>query len=114
MSAYFVDLNVIADVNVANVNIVPVALNHATLPYNNIMSASWRESTGQSVEPSNVTGIDNPPRSLSLHIGNSWDDNNQLIVCFQTNNILWRELFVYRLQHRRTMRTVSGYNVLIN
>ena len=47
-------------------------------------------------------------------VGNSWDDNNQLVTFFQANNILWRELFIYWLQHQRTMRMVSGYNVLIN
>jgi hypothetical protein len=56
-SAVAVDVS--ADVDVANINFVPAALNHATLPCNNIMSASRRESTGRSVEPSNVTGIDN-------------------------------------------------------
>ena len=69
VSVYFVNMsnvavNVSADVNVANVNIVPVTLNHvtlnhATLPYNNIMSAARRESTGRSVGPLNVTGINN-------------------------------------------------------
>jgi hypothetical protein len=64
VSAYFVDMsavsiNVSADGNVANANIVPVALNHATLSYNNIITTSWHESIGQSVEPSNVTGNNN-------------------------------------------------------
>ena len=48
-----------ADVNIADVNIVPVTLNYATLPHNNIMSAARRESTGRSVGPLNVTGINN-------------------------------------------------------
>ena len=65
VSAYFVDtsavaVDVSADVDVANINFVPAALNHATSPYNNIMSASRSESTGRSVKPSNgVTGINN-------------------------------------------------------
>ena len=64
VSVYFVNMrnvaiNVSADVNIADVNIVPVTLNHATLPYNNIMSATRRESTGRSVGPLNVTGINN-------------------------------------------------------
>ena len=47
-------------------------------------------------------------------VGNSWDHNNQLVTCFQTNNILGRELFVNRLQHQRTMRRVLWDDVLIN
>jgi hypothetical protein len=63
-SIYFVDTSAVSvDVStngiVANINTVPAAPNHATSPYDNIMSASRRESTGWSVEPSNVTGIDN-------------------------------------------------------
>jgi hypothetical protein len=62
-SAYFVNtsnlaVNMSADVDVANINFVPAALNHATSPFDNIMSDSRRKSTGRSVEPSNVTGID--------------------------------------------------------
>ena len=63
-SIYFVDTSAVSiDVstngNIANINNVPAAPNHATSPYDYIMSASQRESTGWSVEPSNVTGIDN-------------------------------------------------------
>ena len=63
-SIYFVDMSAVSvdmstDGNVTNINTVPVAPNHATSPYDYIMSASQRESTGWSVEPSNVTGIDN-------------------------------------------------------
>ena len=63
-SIYFVhtsavSINVKADVNVANINIVPADPNHVTLPYDNIMSASWRDSTGQSVKPSDANEIDN-------------------------------------------------------
>ena len=62
-SAYFADMSADVDVaninNVANINFVPDGLNHATSLYKNIMSASRREFTGRSVEPSNVTGINN-------------------------------------------------------
>ena len=51
--------NMSADMDVTNINFVPVGPNHVTSLYENIMSASQQESTGQSVEPSNVTGIDN-------------------------------------------------------
>ncbi len=62
-SAYFADIS--ADVDIANINdhaninFVPDGLNHASSPYETIMSASRRELVGRSVEPSNVTGIDN-------------------------------------------------------
>ena len=64
VSTYFVGVsavavNMSADVNVADVNIVPIALNHGTSRYDNIVSTSRREFTGRSVEPSNVTGINN-------------------------------------------------------
>jgi len=42
----------------AAVGAVPATHNNfTTTPYNNLMSASWRESAGRSVEPSNVNGI---------------------------------------------------------
>ncbi len=56
-SAYFADMS--ADVDAANINFVPAGLDHATSLYKNIMSTSRREFTGRSVEPSNVTGINN-------------------------------------------------------
>ena len=56
-SAYFA--NTSAAVDIANINFVPTGLNHTTLLYENIMSTSQRKFTGQSVKPSNVTGIDN-------------------------------------------------------
>ena len=64
LSPYFINTSTVAadvsaDVNVANINIVPAALNHGTLPFDNIMSTSRCESTGRSVKPSNVTGLDN-------------------------------------------------------
>ena len=57
MSAVSVDMS--TDGNVTNINTVPVAPNHATSPYDNIMYTFRRESTGRSVEPSNVTGTNN-------------------------------------------------------
>jgi len=43
---------------IAAVGAVPAAHNNfTTTPYNNLMSASWRESAGRSVEPSNMNGI---------------------------------------------------------
>ena len=43
---------------IAAVGALPVANNNCTTtPYNNLMSASRRESTGRSVEPFNVNGI---------------------------------------------------------
>ena len=58
-AAVNVAVSVRADVNVADINIVLIALNHAASPYNNIMPAARRESTGGSVKPLNVTGINN-------------------------------------------------------
>ena len=57
VSTYFSNTSADADVN--NINFVPAGLNHATSLYENIMSASRRESAGRSAEPSNVTEIDN-------------------------------------------------------
>ena len=45
---------------IAAVGALPAAHNNCTTtPYNNLMSASRRESAGRSVEPSNVNGINN-------------------------------------------------------
>ncbi len=71
-SAYFADTS--TDVDVANINFVPASLNHATSLYENIMSASQRESTGRSVEPSNVTGINNKHKMWIRQVMlNNWE-----------------------------------------
>ena len=50
------------------------------------------------LEDINILPKNNCQTFVSL-VGDSRDNNNKLIASFQTNDVLWREAFVYRLQH---------------
>jgi hypothetical protein len=68
-------ITAVADVNhvIADVVDVSANFNHATTPYNNLMSAARPESTGQSVDHSNVTGINNEHmRWIQQCMNNDW------------------------------------------